>query len=311
MALTTNAGGIPLSIIGVPSRIKTNLQEIFKTSFARSSKATQSKPVRRFMWLDFDDTALYYKNKVIIKVLEELNNKLISYIKGHVPIPAHISLIYIVPSKVAEHEALLEHFCTFARCRPIDMPYRDFNAMRPCDQSRTFINAIKSMTLFNDMQKSKIFSLPLRNFMCGNMQMLRTVCMERIINTPNEFPIRMPDITIKNCRNETRCTKCNKALPPPKKVALDARNLCFVEGAAHGGLRDYPNTCSPLLTLESLYRFGWPIHPASQCDVQKPRNRTLDGVVFECQRTGKIEGDICKNADHANIYCNDVVNIIE
>lgn len=116
MAPATNAGGIPLSIIGVPPRLKTNLQELFKASFAKSSKATQSKPVRHFMWLDFDDTVLYYKNKVIIKVLEELNNKLISSIKEQVPIPAHISLIYIVPSKVAEHEALLEHFCTFARC---------------------------------------------------------------------------------------------------------------------------------------------------------------------------------------------------
>lgn len=312
--LNNEAGGVPLSIIGVPLSIQPLIQKGFSSFFTKSERGSVSKPKRHFLWMNFDTKTMNYSPKVIIQTIKSIKNFISKAIDDHVKdisLPNHLSCIYLPPAKEFHHRLLIEYFCGFARCLPIEIDYEKFIVLSQSRQVQILIDTITNMNTFRKFCSAPTFCLPLRNFICRDGRLLRDKCVTRILSSPELFPIDDKWMFIRKCKDERGCTKCQRAAPPPKSVAVDKRKLCFVNGAPHGKSWNLINDSDrELLMLESFYRFGWPIKSGTQCDVQKPKNNNLGEVSFECQKHGKVPENICKKADHANIYCNDVVNIL-
>jgi hypothetical protein len=95
-----------------------------------------------------------------------------------------------------------------------------------------------------------------------------------------------------------------------KRYAVDARGLVFPtsNNGQHGQTWQIPKDAKLPIDelrrlLEGLYRFGTPLPPGFQHDVQWEGDRELVAEQFDCARAGTVK----ISGTHANVYPNDVV----
>lgn len=263
-----------------------------------------------------NDNALYSQNTVAA-LLRAISSYAIRQQRAHSSIsaPKHILLAY-VPS--ADDENLLSQFDFFVypirltRMAEYSPSGQQFRHDRK--SALQYVPAVIKQTIpaFNVLQRrlftfksSEPFLLPPVNFKITSSQKLTSFFLE----------LRREQRPWSDTLDELKSTKVtgrefphNFRRKERKVVYVDCRKLHFpVDPSRHGLLDELDNDCGEgerQQFLRSAFRFGVPIRDGFHHDAQFIK-RDLDGVEFECCRSGDVVG----KGSHANIYPNDYVRL--
>lgn len=275
------------------------------------------------------DGALYPENLISILVQATAGFTIRRRVNGteQQSVPSSIMLLY-VPS--VDDEFLLRRFDFAVFPIPLhelalrDATGRQFRhsekaltetlrrAMDPAGPVRQNLHIIKERIA--RLSDAEPFLLPPRNFHLERDKRIASL-FEAFRRGERQWADRIPELCPQSLKkdNFSRLEK-NET----RKVFIDYRKLIFLkahstaydgatreteEGKRYGPPEDPERDL--LLKLKGLYRFGAPLPNGFHHDVQREQGKTLEGVEFECARSGQVRG----RASHANIYTNDFVRI--
>lgn len=301
------SGGLPLTILaGLPDDALSEVKARLEHHYRREDEKKKKHPTRLFHTMSGGSDGGVYSEHVINKALDNLadfvRNKREKTTDEPAYNPNHLSIVYLSASPIEKNDVLLESFFVFCRCLCIPNQPKKWHEHSAGQLTDFFIKTISSMETWHSEVASPRFFLPLRNFYLKNNLTLHSDCFDRVKTNSRLLPVDSKKVKIFDCVNKPRCRDCKRR---GRKIPKDYRELCFVPGAEHGPPRDVEKFVSnSQLLLESMYRFGQPVKPGTQSDVQYEEGKLIGSIKFFCP----INGFVSESAKYVNIYTNDFVN---
>lgn len=238
--------------------------------------------------------------------------------KSPIPTPHRLLLVY---AKSRGFERLLDAFDFSPFCLPVEPPQevqsttwrRDVNVVwERISAQLTYVTASDGVPMavrlrVESQNPTEPLLLPPQNYHLQDGRELGHQLSEIQAGNQALTTIDKYVLATQTFAYETLTNFFRKDPGKNRKFRVDGRGLvfAFARKGQHGAIYHVPATTEleAALLLRKLFRFGTPVPPGFQHDVQWPGTRTLVRQPFNCGQGGA--GTVTNS--HANVYASDVV----